>query len=123
MGILDWVQARGRAGPCAFGRWADGGAWVTKGVYSAAALVEERVWHESQRVEWLASEHTLFEELAGESRLLQATFRLADLVEFKRWIKGFGVDAEVVRPESLRQELRDELRAALRHYDDSPAAG
>ena len=89
----------------------------------AAALVEERVWHESQRVEWLGSEHTLFEELAGESRMLQATFWLADLVEFKRWIKGFGADAEVLRPESLRQELRDELRATLRHYEDGPAAG
>jgi len=55
--------------------------------------------------------------------MLQATFKLSDLVEFKRCIKGFGADAEVVRPECLRQELRDELRAALRHYDDRPAAG
>ena len=88
----------------------------------AAALVAERVWHESQRVEWLASEHTLFEELDGEHQTLQATFKLADLVEFKRWIKGFGADAEVMKPKTLRQELRDELHAALRLYGDGQPA-
>lgn len=62
-------------------------------------------------------EHTLFEELAGDQQALQATFRLADLVEFKRWIKGFGADAEVLKPDTLRQELRAELRAAAQRYD------
>lgn len=85
----------------------------------AAALVEERMWHESQHVEWLATEHTLFEECSGDHPTLQATFRLADVVEFKRWIKGFGADAEVLRPESLRRELRDELRATLDRYERS----
>lgn len=83
----------------------------------AAALVEERVWHASQRTEWLATEHTLFEELDGERHALVATFRLADVVEFKRWIKGFGADAEVLKPESLRRELRAELTAAARRYE------
>ena len=44
----------------------------------AAALVEERVWHESQRTEWLAAEHTLFEELDGERNALLAKFRLGE---------------------------------------------
>jgi len=83
----------------------------------AAALVEERLWHESQQVERLASEPTLFEELGDGRPTLQATFKLADLVEFKRWIKGFGADAEVIRPETLRQELQAELRDALRRYE------
>lgn len=83
----------------------------------AAALVEERVWHESQRTEWLAAEHTLFEELDGERNALLARFRLANLVEFKRWIKGFGADAEVLKPVVLRRELRDELLAAARRYE------
>ncbi len=82
----------------------------------AAALVEERVWHESQQTEWLPAEHTLFAELDGERTSLLATFWLAELVEFKRWIKGFGADAEVLRPESLRRELRDELECAARRY-------
>ena len=83
----------------------------------AAALVEERIWHDSQRTEWLASENTLFEELDGQRGALLATFRLADLVEFKRWIKGFGADAEVLKPEALRRELYSELCAAARRYE------
>jgi predicted DNA-binding transcriptional regulator YafY len=85
----------------------------------AAALVEERLWHESQQVERLASEPTLFEELGDGRPTLQATFKLADLVEFKRWIKGFGADAEVIRPETLRQELQAELRDTLRRYESA----
>jgi predicted DNA-binding transcriptional regulator YafY len=46
-----------------------------------------------------------------------ATFQLGNTVEFKKWIKGFGAEAEVVRPDWLRQELRDELLAAARRYD------
>lgn len=83
----------------------------------AAALVQERAWHESQRSEWLAAEDTLFEELGDERGALLATFRLSDLVEFKRWIKGFGADAEVVKPAELRRELRAELSAAARKYE------
>jgi predicted DNA-binding transcriptional regulator YafY len=85
----------------------------------AAGLVEERVWHASQRIEWLAAEHTLFEELDGTRPALRATFKLADLVEFKRWIKGFGTDAEVLRPDTLRRELRAELLAVATLYDQS----
>ena len=82
----------------------------------AAALVEERIWHESQRTEWLTGEPTLFGESENGGGL-QATFRLADTVEFKRWIKGFGADAEILRPDSLRQELRTELLSTLRRYE------
>lgn len=83
----------------------------------AAALVEERIWHESQQTEWLTAEETLFEELQGDRTALQATFRLADLVEFKRWIKGFGADAEVLSPDTLRAELHSELAAAAARYE------
>ena len=101
----------------------------------AAALVEERIWHESQKLEWLPTESTLFEGVAeevketegssdeqrpqpDEPQVLRATFRLSDTVEFKKWIKGFGEHAEVLRPESLRRELREELLAAGRLYQD-----
>ena len=55
-----------------------------------AALVEERVWHESQQLAWLPAEETLFDQSPDDSEALVATFRLANAVEFKRWIKGFG---------------------------------
>ena len=82
----------------------------------AAALVEERIWHESQRLAWLPAEETLFEEAPGEPEALIATFRLADTSEFKRWIKGFGDRAEVLKPERLRDEMHAELLSAAKRY-------
>ncbi|MCO6439458.1 MAG: transcriptional regulator [Phycisphaerae bacterium] len=83
----------------------------------SAALVEERVWHESQQLARADAESTLFERTTGNKGDLLATFRLADVVEFLRWIKGFGSDAEVVRPQWLRERLRDELHQAWKRYD------
>ncbi len=82
----------------------------------AAAYVEERIWHESQQLAWQPDEETLFDQPADDSALI-ATFHLAGVVEFKRWIKGFGDQAEILKPVWLRQELRDELRDALQRYD------
>lgn len=82
----------------------------------AATLVEERLWHESQRLEWQPAGETLFSETADDPGALLATFRLADFVEFKRWLRGFGEQAEVLRPDWLRKQMRDEyLAAAERH--------
>ena len=74
-----------------------------------AALVEERLWHETQRLEWLPAEETLFEEAASEPDTLLATFRLSDFVELKRWLKGFGRYAEVLKP---RAAARGDVRGA-----------
>lgn len=81
----------------------------------AATLVEERVWHESQQLCWQSADETLFEP-DNNGRSLIATFRLSGTVEFKRWIKGFGDQAEILKPAHLREELRDELMAAARLY-------
>jgi len=80
----------------------------------AAAIVEERVWHESQQLSWQPAEETLFEQPHDEPETLVATFRLSGVVEFKRWIKGFGDQAEIIKPTWLRDELREELLAAAR---------
>ena len=85
---------------------------------TAAALVEERVWHESQKLAWLDAETTLFDEAPDRPEALIATFRLANVVEFKRWVKRFGNQAEVLKPKWLRAELHDELLAAARQYGD-----
>lgn len=82
----------------------------------ATALIEERVWHESQQLTWEPSNDVLFEELAEEAGAVLATFRLSNLVEFKRWLKGFGAHAEVLRPAALRDEMRAELLAAAQLY-------
>lgn len=84
-----------------------------------AALVEEREWHESQRLQWLANGETLFEAQPEEPEALIATFRLSNVVEFKRWILSFGGSAEVIRPESLRHEICSELMRASERYERS----
>ncbi len=90
---------------------------VVKFTGPVAALVEERIWHESQHLAWLLAEDTLFDEAPDEPESLIATFRLADTVEFKRWIKGFGDRAELLKPDWLRGEMHEELLAAARRYD------
>lgn len=82
----------------------------------AAAVVEERIWHDSQQLSWLPSETTLFEEGERAEGPLIARFQLAELAEFKRWLKGFGDGAEVLKPQWLRDEIRTELLAAAERY-------
>ncbi len=82
----------------------------------AAGMVEERIWHDSQRLEWIASEGTLFEPAGDDHEALIATFELCDTVEFKRWLKGFGEQAVVISPTWLREEIRHELLATAERY-------
>ncbi len=81
-----------------------------------AALVEEKEWHQSQRLQWLTESEMLFEAQPDTPAALIATFRLSNLVEFKRWVLSFGGSAEVLRPDTLRAEIRDELLAAAGQY-------
>lgn len=83
---------------------------------AAAALVEERVWHESQQLAWEPADETLFEQVAEEPDMLLATYRLSGVIEFKRWIKGFGDMAEIIKPTWLREELRGELLSAAKRH-------
>jgi hypothetical protein len=42
------------------------------------------------------------------------TLRVADTVEVRRWILGYGAEAEVVEPAGLREGLRQEAEALVR---------
>lgn len=86
-----------------------------KGV--AAAVVEERIWHDSQKLEWLPAEANLFDHEPDKEGSLVATFQLAEVIEFKRWLKGFGDRAVVLRPDWLRKEMHDELLEAAARYE------
>lgn len=83
-----------------------------------AALVEERDWHGSQELSSPPAEATLFDENTDETQAIIARFRLSNVVEFKRWLKGFGDQAELLRPDWLRRELHDELLAAAAKHAD-----
>jgi predicted DNA-binding transcriptional regulator YafY len=66
-----------------------------------APYIKERTWHPSQNLE----------NLPGGRLVLR--MRVADVDEVKRWLVGFGAEAEVVEPKELQQAVRQEFRRAL----------
>jgi predicted DNA-binding transcriptional regulator YafY len=72
-----------------------------KVIFSQAAgrYIRDRLWHPSQK----------FTELADGR--FQMSLRVADTLEVRRWILGYGSDAEVVEPWALREGLRQEVAA------------
>jgi predicted DNA-binding transcriptional regulator YafY len=73
-----------------------------------ARYMRERRWHASQRIE----------ELPDGGVILQ--FRTGGLGEVKRWVMQYGGHAEVLRPEALRQAVKEEVAemASLYHSVD-----
>ena len=41
------------------------------------------------------------------------TLQVADTLELRRWVLSFGADAEVLAPQSLREEIREEIHTLL----------
>lgn len=64
----------------------------------AARYVREKVWHPSQQ---------LRERKDGS---LTLTLKVTHLLEVKRWALSWGAECEVLEPEELRAEMREELR-------------
>lgn len=71
---------------------------------SAAAYIRERVWHPSQRME------------NNPDGSLVLTLTVNHLLELKRWILSWGEQAQVLRPQSLVEELRDTAQRMVRQY-------
>lgn len=71
---------------------------------AAARYVEEGRWHASQR---------LTRQSDGS---LVAELHLSVTEEIKRWVLGFGKEAEVLEPEELRKEMAQELQTLLSQY-------
>ena len=71
---------------------------------STARYVEEGFWHETQK---------LTRQKDGG---LLAEFQLSTTEEVKRWVLGFGENAVVLEPESLRREMAEELRQMADAY-------
>ena len=70
-----------------------------------AGYILERTWHESQNVT---------EEKDGSVRLVM---EVAPGFELQSWIKGFLPHVTVVRPESLRKAIAQDLEAARADYE------
>jgi predicted DNA-binding transcriptional regulator YafY len=69
-----------------------------------SGYIEERQWHETQRIDY---------EDDG-SLLLEMT--VAGIEEVKHWILTWGSKAEVLRPSSLREEIVAECKAMVKRY-------
>ncbi len=70
-----------------------------------AGYIEEKVWHESQEIE----------QQDDGSILLR--IRVAGTDEIKFWALTWGAKAKVLAPQSLRDEMRNEVGAMLKNYD------
>jgi predicted DNA-binding transcriptional regulator YafY len=71
----------------------------------AARFVRERTWHSSQQLE----------ERKDGSVVL--TLRVNHLLEVKRWVLSYGAACQVLEPEELRRQVREELQPTLQQYD------
>ncbi len=67
----------------------------------AARWVAEEHWHASQQVEWLPGERLRF------------TVKIQITPEFRRWVFRYGRQVEIVRPDHLKEWVRDEAQAML----------
>ena len=73
-----------------------------------AGYIKEKIWHESQKVEQQSDGSIIFEaEVAGTE-------------EIKFWIMSWGAKAEVLEPESLKDEIREEAEVILERYKKIP---
>lgn len=66
---------------------------------SVSRYIRDRVWHVSQNLRELPDGR------------LEVTLRVADTLEVRRWILGYGPEAEVVEPAGLREALTQEAQA------------
>jgi predicted DNA-binding transcriptional regulator YafY len=67
-----------------------------------ARYIRERLWHPTQQ----------FRDVDGGR--VDLTMNVADTLEVRRWILGFGTLAEVLEPAALREALRIEAEALAR---------
>ena len=68
---------------------------------SAAPAIMERRWHPSQSLEPRADGSVVL------------SMRVGDTLELRRWVLGFGAEAEVLAPDSLREQIRHEAQSLL----------
>jgi len=68
-----------------------------------ARFVRRRQWHPTQEIKRVEGGVELTMEVAGTVELLS-------------WVLGFGDKAEVLEPESLREEIAAELARTVQRY-------
>ena len=77
---------------------------------SVVRYVEEKHWHESERL------------TRQPDGTLLAEFVLTSFGEVKSWVLGFGPQARVLEPAELIQQIRDDLAKTAERYQSAPSA-
>ncbi len=71
----------------------------------AAGYIKEKIWHHSQQIEPQKDGSIIFlAEVAGTE-------------EVKHWVMSWGTSAEVLSPDSLREEIASELITCIKKYE------
>lgn len=73
-----------------------------------ARNVADVVWHRTQKLSW------------NDDGSLDFTVTVDGLREIVWWVLGYGREAEVLRPEKLREMLRDHVAALAATYSTAP---
>jgi predicted DNA-binding transcriptional regulator YafY len=68
---------------------------------AVARYVRDRLWHPSQKLRDLPDGR------------LEVTLRVADTLELRRWVLGYGPEAEVTEPVAMREALAREVAALV----------
>lgn len=71
-----------------------------------AGYIKEKIWHEGQRIQQQDDGSIIFEVNAE------------GIQEIKFWVMSWGSHAEVLEPESLREEVRKELESMIERYGE-----
>ena len=69
-----------------------------------AGYINEKIWHETQKIESQKDGSIIFEAL------------VAGTDEIKFWLMSWGSKAEVLAPETLREEMKSEAQSMLINY-------
>jgi len=70
----------------------------------AARFVPEYHWSDQQEIEEIAENEIIFKVKTGSRE------------EIKKWVLGYGSEAEVLRPAELRKEMQQEIEKMLENY-------
>lgn len=76
----------------------------------AMTLITERRWHPTQRI------------IDRSDKYMLVKFHISDAIGLKQWVRSFGQHAELLAPEPLRCQLRDELLATSALYANHATA-
>ena len=77
---------------------------VVKFDKEVAGYIKERIWHPSQKIK------------QSRDGSITTTYDVAGSKEIKYWVLSYGQHAEVLKPKTLRDEIKKDLSLALKRY-------